>query len=53
MSRKHFIALAATIREHIRSREHREAFARSLLPMLREANPNFNVSRFIDAATGE
>jgi len=52
MSRKHFVALAATIREHIHSKNEREAFARALLPVLRESNPNFNATRFFDAATG-
>ncbi len=51
MSRKHFIALANAIREHIHTTAEREAMARALVPMLRESNPNFNAAKFINAAT--
>lgn len=52
MSRKHFIAIAQAIRENIRDKAQRQAVADALLPALRGGNPNFNASRFLDAAVG-
>jgi hypothetical protein len=52
LSKKHFIAIAAAIRLNIHQAVEREAIARALLPALREANPNFNTQRFLDAAIG-
>jgi hypothetical protein len=52
MSRKHFIALAQAIRENITDKAERESFARALLATLREANPNFNTGKFLEAAIG-
>ncbi len=52
MSRKHFIAIAQAIRENIHDKAQREAIAHALLPALKGSNPNFNASRFLDAAVG-
>lgn len=52
MSRKHFVAIAAAIRRNTHHAADREAVARALLPALREANPNINTQRFLDAAIG-
>lgn len=48
MSRKHFIALAKAIAS-LQSKSDRVAMVRTLLPVLRSSNPNFNASRFCDA----
>ncbi len=53
MTRKHFNAIAEAIRHNIASRAEREAVARTLVPALRAANPNFSADRFIAAAVGE
>lgn len=53
MSRKHFIAIAQAIRENIADKGQRQAVAEALLSALRASNPNFNTSRFIDAAVGD
>lgn len=52
MSRKHFIAIAQAIRENIHDQAQRQAVANALLPALRGSNPNFNTSRFLEAAVG-
>jgi hypothetical protein len=52
MSRKHFVAIARAIRDNIHDRSEREAMAKALLPALREANPNFNTAKFLEAAVG-
>ncbi len=52
MSRKHFIAIAQAIRENIHDKAQRQAVANALLPALIASNPNFNTSRFFDAAVG-
>jgi hypothetical protein len=53
VSRKHFIAIAQAIRENIHDKAQRQAIATALLPALRGSNPNFNASRFLEAAVGE
>lgn len=53
MTRKHFIALADAIRTNITSKSEREAVAKVLIPALKQANQNFNVSKFLDACIGE
>lgn len=52
MSRKHFIAIAQAIREHIHDKAQRQAVANALLPALIASNPNFNASRFMEAVVG-
>lgn len=52
MSRKHFIAIAQAIRENIADPVQRSAVAQALLPVLRASNPNFNTTKFMDAAVG-
>lgn len=52
VSRKHFIAIAQAIRENIHDKAKRQAVANALLPALRASNPNFNASRFLEAAVG-
>ena len=52
MSRKHFIAIARAIRENIHDKAQRQAVAGALIPALRASNPNFNASRFQEAAVG-
>lgn len=52
MSRKHFILIAAAIRENLPTKEQREQIAKALIPALRASNPNFNAARFIDTAVG-
>ena len=53
MSRKHFIAIATAIRSNFDDKALRQAVSSALIPALKESNPNFNVSRFLDAAVGE
>ena len=53
MSKKHFILVAAAIRENIADANLRCAVAQALIPALRQSNPNFNAQRFLDACTGE
>ena len=53
MSRKHFIAIAEAIRNNLSDRELRQVVATALIPALMGSNPNFNASRFLDAAVGE
>jgi hypothetical protein len=50
MSRKHFIAIARAIRENIQDKAQRKAIADALLPALKASNPEFNATRFIEAA---
>ncbi len=50
MSRKHFIAIAQAIRENIHDKAQRQAIASALLSALKASNPNFNATRFIEAA---
>lgn len=52
VSRNHFIAIAQAIRENIHDKAQRQAVANALLPALRASNPNFNASRFLEAAVG-
>ncbi len=52
MSRKHFIAIAQAIRENIYDKAQRQAIASALLPALKASNPDFNATRFLDAAVG-
>ena len=52
MSRKHFKAISDAIRTAITDKAEREAIAKALIPALREANHNFNASKFLDAAVG-
>jgi hypothetical protein len=52
MSRKHFIAIAQAIRENIQDKQQRKAVADALLPALKASNPDFNATRFLDAAVG-
>ncbi len=53
MTRKHFVLLAEAIRQNITNRQEREAVAKALMPALRASNPNFNATKFLDAAVGE
>ena len=53
MSRKHFIAIAEAIRTCILEKAQRQAVASALVPALKASNPNFNASRFINAAVGD
>ena len=53
MSRKHFQAIAAAIRTGIASKAEREAVARALLAAMKEANANFNATKFLEACIGE
>jgi len=48
MSRKHFIAIAKAIAS-LENKSDRVNMVRTLLPVLRESNSNFNASRFADA----
>jgi hypothetical protein len=50
MSRKHFIAIAEAIRQNIQDKAQRKAVAEALLSALRASNPNFNTSKFLEAA---
>jgi hypothetical protein len=52
MSRKHFIAIAQAIRENIQDKQQRQAVASALLQALKASNPDFNATRFLDAAVG-
>lgn len=52
MSRKHFNAIAQAIRENIHDKAQRQAVANALLPAMRASTPNFNTSRFLEAAVG-
>lgn len=53
MSRKHFIAIAAAIRSNFDDRNLREQVAGAFLQTLKDCNPNFNASRFLEAAIGK
>lgn len=48
MSRKHYVAIAAAIKA-LSVHAEKVAMVRTLLPVLRSSNPNFNASRFCDA----
>ena len=52
MTKRHFIAIAEAIRTSITDRAEREAVARALLPAMREANANFNATKFLEACIG-
>ena len=53
LSKKHYQAIADSIRTNIENKELREQFARALISALKQDNSRFDQLRFITAAVGD